>query len=98
MHMSRARSRRAGRLAGVIAAIACTGAATAVPADGAIPRASRADKSPVTSQSLGQREARTGQHEPATNHLPPRRENIELVSKLELKGAFGNVLPGQIAD
>jgi len=32
------------------------------------------------------------------NHLPPARENMELVSKLELTSPFGNVLPGQIAD
>jgi len=32
------------------------------------------------------------------SHLPPARENIELVSKLELTAPFGNVLPGQIAD
>ncbi len=31
-------------------------------------------------------------------HLPPARENMELVSKLELTQPFGNVLPGQIAD
>ena len=32
------------------------------------------------------------------NHLPPARENMELVGKLELSQPFGNVLPGQIAD
>jgi len=32
------------------------------------------------------------------NHLPAARENMELVSKLELTAPFGNVLPGQIAD
>ena len=32
------------------------------------------------------------------NHLPPAKENMEVVGKLELTAPFGNVLPGQIAD
>ncbi|MDQ3630513.1 MAG: hypothetical protein M3417_04385 [Actinomycetota bacterium] len=32
------------------------------------------------------------------HHLPPVRENMQVVGKLELTQPFGNVLPGQIAD
>jgi len=38
------------------------------------------------------------QHGGLAGHLPPARENVELVGKLRLKEPFGNVLPGQIAD
>ena len=31
-------------------------------------------------------------------HLPAKQEDLELVSRLELTGAFGDVQPGQIAD
>ena len=39
-----------------------------------------------------------GQHGGSAGHLPSKRENVELVGKLELTGQFGNVLPEQIAD
>ena len=32
------------------------------------------------------------------DHLPAKQEDLELVSRLELTGAFGDVQPGQIAD
>ena len=35
---------------------------------------------------------------PLTAGLPPTEKNVELVGRLELKGRFGNVDPGQIAD
>jgi hypothetical protein len=35
---------------------------------------------------------------PLTAGLPPTEKNVQLVGKLELKGHFGNVDPGQIAD
>ena len=38
------------------------------------------------------------QHGGSANHLPPAKENMELVGKLKLTQPFGNVLPGQIAD
>jgi hypothetical protein len=38
------------------------------------------------------------QHTGLADHLPPARENMEVVGKLELEKPFGNVLPGQIAD
>jgi hypothetical protein len=40
----------------------------------------------------------TAQHGGDIDHLPARAENIELVSKLELTGRFGDVVEGQIAD
>jgi hypothetical protein len=39
-----------------------------------------------------------GQHGSESGHLPARRENFELVSKLELTGRFGDVTPESIAD
>ena len=41
---------------------------------------------------------RAAQHEGLADHLPPAHENMQLVSKLELRQPFGNVLAGQIAD
>ena len=38
------------------------------------------------------------QHGGNTGHLPPTDKNVDLVSKLELTGAFGDVRPEQIAD
>jgi hypothetical protein len=38
------------------------------------------------------------QHGAPGGHLPARRENFQLVSKLELTGRFGDVAPEQIAD
>jgi hypothetical protein len=38
------------------------------------------------------------QHGGNVGHLPPTDKNVDLVSKLELSGRFGNVLPEQIAD
>jgi Ca2+-binding RTX toxin-like protein len=38
------------------------------------------------------------QHGAEGDHLPPQQSNMELVSKLELTKAFGDVQPGQIAD
>ena len=37
-------------------------------------------------------------HNGLFNHLPPARENMEVVSRLEMTAPFGNVLEGQIAD
>ncbi len=38
------------------------------------------------------------QHNGLANHLPPAKENMQLVGKLELSQPFGDVVPGQIAD
>jgi len=38
------------------------------------------------------------QHGGNVGHLPPTDKNVDLVSKLELTGAFGDVRPEQIAD
>jgi hypothetical protein len=38
------------------------------------------------------------QHDGLADHLPPARENMQVVGKLELRQPFGNVLAGQIAD
>ncbi len=40
----------------------------------------------------------TGQHGSDAQHLPPSRSNVDIVGQLELKGAFGDVAEGQIAD
>jgi hypothetical protein len=37
-------------------------------------------------------------HGPADGHLPPTQQELELVSRIEPTGAFGDVEPGQIAD
>ena len=37
-------------------------------------------------------------HGGSVGHLPPTQQELEVVSRLELTGAFGDVLPGQIAD
>jgi hypothetical protein len=50
------------------------------------------DVGPLSERLLG------GQHGGSPGHLPAKRENVELVGKLELTGHFGNVLPEQIAD
>jgi hypothetical protein len=38
------------------------------------------------------------QHGDMTGHLPPTRENVKLLGKLELNAPFGDVAPEQIAD
>ena len=54
---------------------------------------------------LGQRTRPTGRTNPTSSHhgssvdhLPAKQEQLELVSRLELNGAFGDVQPAQIAD
>jgi hypothetical protein len=37
-------------------------------------------------------------HGPSEGHLPPTQQELELVSRLEPTGAFGDVEPGQLAD
>ena len=37
-------------------------------------------------------------HGPTAGHLPPRAQEMELVGRLEPKAAFGDIVPGQIAD
>jgi len=37
-------------------------------------------------------------HGGSVGHLPAKQEELELVSRLELTGAFGDVQPGQLAD
>jgi hypothetical protein len=37
-------------------------------------------------------------HGPSVGHLPATQQELELVGRLELTGAFGDVQPGQIAD
>ena len=54
-------------------------------------QAARAPTSPGDSGSAQQ-------HGGLANHLPPARENMELVGKVELTAPFGNVLEGQFAD
>jgi hypothetical protein len=53
------------------------------------------DVSPIAVFGAGSGER---QHGSPAGHLPARRENYELVSKLELTGRFGDVVPEQIAD
>ena len=38
------------------------------------------------------------QHGGEEGHLTPRRKNVQLIGKLELKKQFGDIVPGQIAD
>lgn len=38
------------------------------------------------------------QHNGLAGHLPPQKQNMEVVGKVELTGAFGDVQPEQIAD
>ena len=79
---------RRAAVAGAVLAVSASGlaAAASTPESGN----DSGDYSPVT--------ASAAQHEGQGGHLPETRENISLVSKLELKGRFGNVVPEQIAD
>jgi hypothetical protein len=63
--------------------------------------AERRASSPLRVLDDGGNSGRTGAAavlSPITAGLPPTEKNVQLVSKLELKGHFGNVDPGQIAD
>src|SRR3712207_4743599 len=70
---------------------------SATPARSALPLVSDA---PGENLMLGQTAALApgdAQHEPSNAHLPPVRENVELVSKLELSQPFGDVEHEQVA-
>jgi hypothetical protein len=87
--------------AGVIGGFALTGTASAHHPDKTL-RGGKADISAnaVDVTDVGSVSERLigGQHGGSVGHLPSKRENVELVGKLELTGQFGNVLPEQIAD
>jgi hypothetical protein len=53
-----------------------------------------ADGPPPTSAP----DASRSHHGPSAGHLPPRQQELDLVGRLEPKGQFGPVVPGQIAD
>ena len=55
---------------------------------------SKTDISPILVRGA----VESAQHGGDAGHLPARRENFELVSKVELKGKFGDVTPESIAD
>jgi hypothetical protein len=83
--------RRASIVAALIA-LPSTGIAMAsVP--GGEPGASDVSPIAVFGASSGEH-----QHGAPAGHLPARRENYQFVSKLELTGRFGDVVPEQIAD
>ena len=84
--------RRAAIVAAVIA-LPSTGVATAhIPGD--VPGMD-ADVSPVAVFGAG---SGGKQHGSPGGHLPARTENYQLVSKLELTGRFGDIVPEQLAD
>ncbi len=49
-------------------------------------------------EPTGGTESSSSHHGPALDHLPATQQDLEMVSRLELTGAFGDVQPGQIAD
>jgi hypothetical protein len=57
------------------------------------------DRSNGSAGSAGSRSSSfSAQHGGLGEHLPSKRENIEVVGQVELKAKFGNVVAGQIAD
>ena len=69
------------------------------PAAGAAGAAPSAWKLPVADGPAPAAKApERSHHGPTAGHLPPRQQELELVGRLEPKGQFGAVLPGQIAD
>jgi hypothetical protein len=83
---------RRAAIAAALIALPSTGVAMAsIPAG----EQGAADVSPIAVFGAGSGE---GQHGSPAGHLPARRENYQLVSKLELTGEFGDVVPEQIAD
>jgi hypothetical protein len=77
-----------GVLAATIFALLLAGSALAAP-----------DREDPSGDSMpGVAPGNLGQHGPDTGHLPPVQKNMDLVSKLELTGRFGDVVEGQIAD
>jgi hypothetical protein len=57
-----------------------------------------ADRAPFNTDGGDSFSGDADQHGGTDGHLPGSSSNVQRVSKLELTGRFGNVVPGQIAD
>jgi hypothetical protein len=85
---------RAALLAGLLLVSGGSASAAIPPAfDASLPRAS--DR-----PGEGVQEGQPGplHHGPPVGHLPPTQQELEVVSRIEPTGAFGDVEPGQLAD
>ena len=84
----------AALLSGLLLAIGAPAAAAAVPGfDWTLPHTTGAPGAPFDRAT-----ASSSHHGPTEGHLPATQQELELVGRLELTGAFGDVQPGQIAD
>jgi RTX calcium-binding nonapeptide repeat (4 copies)/PA domain/LVIVD repeat len=85
---------RAALLAGVLLVTGGSAAVAAIPPgfDSSLPRASDAGTEPAPGTLP------FNHHGPPEGHLPATQQELELVSRLEPTGAFGDVEPGQLAD
>src|ERR687896_481500 len=85
---------RTALLVGVLLVSGGSTAAAAIPTfDPSLARLSDA-----AIQPSGPAPPSSSHHGPTEGHLPPTQQELEVVGALEPTGAFGDVLPGQIAD
>jgi hypothetical protein len=84
--------------AAVVAAIAAMLLAAASMAVAAPVKRTSADRAPFNTDGGDSFSGDADQHGGTDGHLPGSSSNVQRVSKLELTGRFGNVVPGQIAD
>src|SRR5215208_521534 len=82
----------------VMAAVAALLLAVASIAVAAPAKRTSADRAPFNTDGGDSFAGDGDQHGSTTGHLPGSSSNVQRVSKLELTGRFGDVVPGQIAD
>jgi hypothetical protein len=89
------RAVRTALLAGALFAFGASAAVAAVPGfDWTLPHTTGAPGDPLNRGTFSS----SSHHGPTEGHLPAVQQELELVSRLEVTGAFGDVEPGQIAD
>jgi hypothetical protein len=84
--------------AAAVFAVAATLLAVASMAVAAPAKRASADRAPFNTTAGDSFSGHDDQHGGTDGHLPGSSANVQRVSKLELTGRFGNVVPGQIAD
>ena len=89
---------RAALLSGALLLVGATAASAADQRASRLPVADGPPTKAAARAAAAAAASAPSHHGPTAGHLPPRTQEMELVGRLEPKAAFGDVVPGQIAD
>ena len=89
---------RAALLSGALLLVGATAASAADQRASRLPVADGPPTKAAARAAAAAAASAPSHHGPTAGHLPPRTQEMELVGRLEPKAAFGDIVPGQIAD